>query len=233
MKIKQAPVADLLKYTEELYEEKKKQKFENILQVVSLYYSKLTNYNSIMPMYDAVLEDWCDLNFSNTMKNCPNVPGIIVYKNSLNGARKYALLYHSGYIMSPDKQTNFLSYFDINQHGHVDSHTYNWKDWDGWGAPLRYFYFSEKDYIDSSKWALGERVLELDSFGHDVRMLQSFLRKAHIDVPLHGYFDEKTEQALKDTQIWINLEPNGIFDFENGGKNILDFLTNKQQSLAR
>lgn len=229
MKIRKAPVADLLDYLEELYNEKKHHNFNNILQVINRYYSTLSNHKNIMPINDAVLEDWCDLNFSDTMKNCPNVPGILIYQTAPNGARKYGLLYHSGYIYN--RQTDFLSYYDIGQFGKVCSHTYYQPDWEGWGAPTRFFKFPEEDYIDSNEWTLGERPLELNCMGHDVRQLQQFLKKAHENVEVSGHFDEKTEKAVKDTQIWTNQSPTGKFELENGGQKIVDFLTSGRKPL--
>ena len=60
----------------------------------------------------------------------------------------YGILYHSGYITSSNKQTNFLSYYFAHPEGHVGSHSFHVDDWDGWGAPIRYFSFPDEDFID-------------------------------------------------------------------------------------
>lgn len=225
MKIRQAPVADLLKYLEELYNDRPKTfRTSNILNVINKYYCSLTNHKTIMPVGNDFMNDWCDLNHADTMKNCPNVPGILVYKNKPDGSRMYGILYHSGYITTSNKQTNFLSYYFAHPEGHIGSHSFHVDDWDGWGAPLRYFSFPAEDYIDSRFWTLGERSLTIHSFGHDVRQLQSFLHKANEDVPVHGYFESKTLDALHEVQSWCNLPESDIFDLAKEGQKIVDFL---------
>lgn len=228
MKIRQAPVADLLKYLEELYSDRPKNfRTSNILNVINKYYCSLTNHKTIMPIGNDFMNDWCDLNYANTMKNCPNVPGIIVYKNKPNGTRTYGVLYHSGYITSPNKQTNFLSYYFAHPEGHIGSHNYYADDWDGWGAPIRYFSFPAEDYLDNRFWALGERILTKHSMGHDVRQLQALLNKAHENVIVNGYFDDNTLEALHLTQYWCNIPQNDIFDLNSlDGKKIIEYLTN-------
>jgi hypothetical protein len=172
MKIRQAPVADLLKYLEGLYNDRPKTfRTSNILNVINKYYCSLTNHKTIMPVGNDFMNDWCDLNHADTMKNCPNVPGILVYKNKPDGSKMYGILYHSGYITSSNKQTNFLSYYFAHPEGHVGSHSFHVDDWDGWGAPIRYFSFPTEDFIDSRFYGLGERPLTLHSYGHDVRQL--------------------------------------------------------------
>jgi hypothetical protein len=73
MKIRQAPVADLLKYLEDLYNERPKNfRTSNILNVINKYYCSLTNHKTIMPVGTDFMNDWCDLNHADTMINCPN-----------------------------------------------------------------------------------------------------------------------------------------------------------------
>ena len=230
MKIRQAPVADLLKYLEGLYNDRPKTfRTSNILNVINKYYCSLTNHKTIMPVGNDFMNDWCDLNHADTMKNCPNVPGILVYKNKPDGSKMYGILYHSGYITSSNKQTNFLSYYFAHPEGHVGSHSFHVDDWDGWGAPIRYFSFPVEDFIDSRFYGLGERPLTLHSYGHDVRQLQSFLKKANENVPVHGYFESKTLDALHEVQSWCNLPTNDIFDLAEGGQKIIDFLVGGKQ----
>lgn len=227
MKIRQAPVADLLKYLNNLYDTRPKTlKVTNILNLIDKYYCSITNHKTISPIGGDYMNDWCDLNHSDCMDNCPNVPGIIVYKNKPNGTRQYAILYHSGYISSPRMQTNFLSYYYAHPEGHINSHTYLASDWDGWGAPVRYFSFSEEDYIDSRFWALGERPLTINSYGHDVRQLQGLLKRAHPEIPVDGYFESNTLEALHETQSWCNIPLKDIFRLDSEGNKIIEFLTN-------
>lgn len=227
MKIRQAPVADLLKYLTELYNSRPKElRIKNILTLVNRYYVSITNHKSIMPIANDFLNDWCDLNWSDSMKNCPNVPGIIVYKNKPDGSRFYGILYHSGYIGPQELQTNYLSYYHAHQEGHIGSHTYLAGDWDGWGAPVRYFKFDPENYVESGAWNLGERPLSLGCLGHDVRMLQTFLQKAHPNVVINGRFDENTLKALNETQSWCNLPQKNTFELNNEGQKIVEFLTN-------
>ena len=230
MKIRQAPVADLLNYLDKLYLERPKDfKTSNILYVLNKYYCSLTNHKTILPIGNDFMSDWCDLNYANTMENCPNVPGIIVYKKNPNGTKKYGILYHSGYITNNDKQYGFLSYYFAHPEGHVGSHSFHPSDWDGWGAPIRYFSFSPEDYVDSRFWALGERPLTLHNFGHDVRQLQTFLKKANENVPLHGYFETNTLEALHEVQSWCNLPMKDTFELNKEGQKIIDFLVGDKQ----
>ena len=230
MKIRQAPVADLLKYLEGLYNDRPKTfRTSNILNVINKYYCSLTNHKTIMPVGNDFMNDWCDLNHADTMKNCPNVPGILVYRNKPDGTKMYGILYHSGYITTSDKQVDFLSYYFAHPEGHVGSHSYHPSDWDGWGAPIRYFSFPAEDFIDSRFYSLGERPLSLHSDGHDVRQLQSFLHKANENVPVHGYFESRTLDALHEVQSWCNLPTSDIFDLNKEGQKIIDFLVGGKQ----
>lgn len=225
MKIRQAPVADLLKYLEGLYNDRPKTfRTSNILNVINKYYCSLTNHKTIMPVGNDFMNDWCDLNHADTMKNCPNVPGILVYKNKPDGSKMYGILYHSGYITTSNKQTNFLSYYFAHPEGHIGSHSFHADDWDGWGAPIRYFSFPAEDYVDNRFWALGERSLTLHSLGHDVRQLQAFLHKANENVPVHGYFESATLDALHEVQSWCNLPVNDVFELNKDGQKIIDIL---------
>jgi len=52
-----------------------------------------------------------------------------------------------------------MAYYDIDKHGRIASHTYLQSDWDGWGAPTRFFKFPIEEYVDSNTWGLGERIL--------------------------------------------------------------------------
>lgn len=231
MKIRQAPVADLLRYLGELYETRPKSlKIKNILTLLDKYYCSITNHKTILPIGNDFLNGWCDLNWSNSMKNCPNVPGIIVYKDKPNGERVYGLLYHSGYIVPASLQTNFLSYYFAHAEGHIGSHCYLAGDWDGWGAPVRYFSFDCKDYVDSALWELGERPLNLHCIGHDVRQLQALLHRAHPTISTSGHFDDTTLNALHETQIWCNLPQSDIFDLKTNGQKIIELLTNEYKN---
>lgn len=225
MKIRQASIIDLLNYLEELYINRYPCQVSNILNIVDQYYCNLSNYKTILPLGNDFLTDWCDLNYSHTMENCPNIPGIIVYKTKANGTKAYGILYHSGHIAATtNKQINFLSYYYIHSDGYVSSHSFCLKDWDGWGAPIRYFNFPEDLYTDSRFWALGERSLTLHSLGHDVRQLQAFLHKVNENVPIHGYFESATLDALHEVQSWCNLPVSDNFELNKGGQKIIDFL---------
>lgn len=227
MKIRQAPVADLMKYVEELYADRDNNKHKNIFQVIDKYYCSLTNYKTIIPITHDYLNDWCDLNWSRTMDNCPNIPGLIIYKNNINGTKTYGLLYHSGYICARTQQTDYMAYYNIDKHGRIASHTYLQSDWDGWGAPTRFFKFPTEEYVDSNAWGLGERILQKHTFGHDVRQLQTLLRKAHENVSIDGYFDDNTLEALHLTQYWCNIPQTNSFNLNSvEGKKIIEYLTN-------
>lgn len=226
MKIRQAPVADLLNYLQEIYMERPKDiRTSNILNIVNKYYCSLTNHKTILPVGNDFMTDWCDLNHSNTMENCPNVPGIIVYRNKPDGTKMYGVLYHSGYITTENKQTNYLSYYYAHPEGHINSHSYLASDWDGWGAPVRYFSFSPDVYVENRLWALGERPLSLHNMGHDVRQLQAFLSKANEQVIVNGYFDKATLEALHEVQSWCNLPVSDTFELNTDGQKIISFLT--------
>lgn len=211
MKIRKAPVADLMKYIEELYNDRENNKHKHILDLINDYYCSITNHETIIPPAKNYLADWCDCNFSDTMENCPNVPGIIVYKNNDDGTKTYGLIYHTGYIVPRMYQTNYMGYFDIDNHGHLTSHTYFTNDWDGWGAPVRYFFFPKEDYVDSNEWGFGERPLIKHKMGHDVKVLQSMLSKVFPELKITGYFDEETLEALHSIQKICNLPQSDCF----------------------
>lgn len=229
MKIRQAPVADLLKYFDELYDNRHKfiDGAANVLEIIDKYYCSLSRYETIMPPGNDFMTDWCDLNHSNNMKNCPNVPGIIIYKNMPDKQKKYAILYRSGYVIPQSMELNYLSYYYIQPDGTIVSHSYRPQDWDGWGIPIRYFSYPEGDYIDSRFWELGERALTLDSFGHDVKQLQALLRHTHPEVPQSGVFEEKTLNALHEVQSWCRVPEKDTFELDENGKKIVDFYEEK------
>lgn len=229
MKIRQAPVADLMKYIDELYADRENNKHKHILNVIDKYYCSITNHKTIMPICDDFLGDWCDLNYSPTMENCPNVPGLIIYKNNPDGSKTYGLMYHSGYIVPRLYQTDYMAYYDIDKHGHIASHTYLQSEWDGWGAPTRFFSFNPEDYQDSSVWTLGERPLMKHKFGHDVRQLQTLLHKIYPEIPLTGYFDDKTLEVLHFIQYWCKIPQTDIFILNSPeGQKILELLNNNE-----
>lgn len=211
MKIRKAPVADLMKYIEELYEDKENNTHDHILDLINDYYCSITNHKSILPPAENYLIDWCDLNYSDTMENCPHVPGIIIYKNNPDGTKTYGLIYHSGYIVPRLYQTNYMAYFDIDKNGHLASHTYLASEWDGWGAPVRYFNFDPEDYVDSNNWCFGERPLIRNKMGHDVRVLQTLLNKVFPELKITGVFDEETVEALHSIQTLCNVPLSDCF----------------------
>ena len=103
MKIRPAPMADLLNYLDDLYNSHAKLKpATSIIELINDYYCSLTNHKTIMSVGNDFLNDWCDLNYDKRMENCPNVPGILIYKNRPNGTKFYGILYHSGHITAPE-----------------------------------------------------------------------------------------------------------------------------------
>lgn len=229
MKIKRAPVADLMKYFDELYENRRDYTNYSIFHIINKYYCSLTNHKTIMPINDDFINDWCDSNNSAAMEVCPHCPGTIIYKNLPDGTRRYGIIYHSGYVVPASKQTNYMSYYFVDEDGHVTSHVYLASDWDGWGMPTRYFYFDTKDYVESNSWQLGERTLQKHCFGHDVRVFQAMLAQAHTDLIVNGYFDDKTLEALHFTQYWCNVPQTNEIDITSpNGKKIIQFLVKSQ-----
>lgn len=227
MKIRQAPVADLLKYVEELFENKTNTKCKNVLDLLDTYYCLLSSYKTIKPIGEFYLADWCDLNYSTTMENCPNVPGIIVYKKRPNNTYVYGLLFHSGQILSKEYQTEYLSYYDVDKNGFVMTHTYLAKEWDGWAAPIRFFNYGD-DYIDNHDWCFGDRPLTIHKMGHDVKYFQTMLHTVYPDIEVSGYFDENTLEALHNLQKLCNVSNSDFFNVKSpDGKKLLAFITNE------
>lgn len=229
MKIRQAPVADLMKYMSECYSHTKDFTYEHIFDVLDEYYCKLTNHRSILPIEGLVFQDWCDMNYSHTMINCPNVPGIIIYKKLKDGSTKYGILYHSGY-QTKGKQTGFLSYYTLDVEGHISSHIYLQEDWDGWGAPVRFFAFDQRDYVESNQWYFGERTLELNMFGHDVMMFQTLLARVYPELPITKVFDTATLKIYNNIQTIANLPITNSFDVKSvAGRKFLAFIMHGRQ----
>lgn len=229
MKIRQAPIADLMKYMAECYSHPKDTTYEHIFDILDEYYCKITNHKSILPIEGFVLEEWCDMNYDYTMTNCPNVPGIIVYKKTREGTIKYGILYHSGYL-TRGKQTGFLSYYTLDEDGHITSHMYLQEDWEGWGAPIRFFSFDPKDYVESNCWQLGERTLELGMMGHDVSVFQALLSRVYPELIVTKKFDKQTLNIYNNMQSFINLPITNTFDIKTpAGKKILAFIMQGRQ----
>lgn len=225
MKIRKAPVADLMKYVEELFNNKTYTKCDDILDVLDTYYCLLTSYKTIKPIGEFCIADWCDLNHSTTMENCPNVPGIIVYKKRPDNHYIYGLLFHSGQILSKEYQTEYLSYYTIDKNGYLITNTYLAKEWDGWAAPIRYFDYGDT-YTNSEEWVFGERPLDLHKMGHDVKYFQTMLQKVFPETNITGYFDEATLEKLHNLQTLCNVPNSNLFNIKTPeGKKLLAFIT--------
>ena len=233
MKIRQAPVADLVKYAADLYQHREDTIHDSIISLIDEYYCKLTHYKTIMPVGTSLMSDWCDMNWSSTMENCPYVPGLIIYKRDKNGKYIYGLLYHSGYIVPKEHQTLNMSYYDIDENGHIISHTFLVTDWEGWGAPTRYFSFDMNEYVDNNLWNFGERPLMKYKMGHDVKLFQLFLQKIFPELIADGYFNDTTLNALHDIQTICNVPHTDYINFKlPDGKKILSFLTNESPDIV-
>lgn len=231
MKIRQAPVADLIKYVAELYVHREDSIHDSILSLMDEYYCKLSHYRTIMPVGTSIMSDWCDMNWSDTMENCPYVPGLIIYRKE-NNKYIYGLLYHSGYIVPKEHQTLNMSYYDIDEKGYITSHTFLNTDWEGWGAPTRYFSFDLNEYVDNNLWNIGERPLMKHKMGHDVKILQTFFKQLDPDFIITGYFDEATLKMLHDVQTLCNVPKTDYINFKYpNGKKILSFLTNESPDI--
>ena len=228
MKIRQAPVADLMKYIEEQYERKDKCSYKDIFDIINKYYVSITNFTSILPYKNTLIEDWCGLNFSNTIDNCPNTPGIIIYKTLPNGSKHYGLLYHSGYIVPKEFQTNCLAYFDLDSNGHLTSHTYLMDEWDGWCAPVRYFSYAPENYVDTHTLNLGERAFTIGDAGHDVIIFQKLLLKMYPEITVNGIVDTATFNAIQELQKICNCKQIKYFNAKSpDGNKIMRFLLNE------
>lgn len=229
MKIRQAPVADLMKYMAECYSHPKDATYEHIFDILDEYYCKLTNHKSILPIESLVFQDWCDMNYSHTIDNCPNVPGIIIYKKLQDGTKRYGILYHSGYL-TRGRQTGFLSYYTLDVDGHISSHMYLQEEWDGWGAPVRFFSFDQADYIESNQWAFGERALKQNMMGHDVMLFQTLLAKVCPELNITKVFDAETLKIYNEIQAMANLPITNSFDMRvTAGKKLLAFIMQGRQ----
>lgn len=219
MKIRQAPISDLIKY---LYEQKEAHVSlgakRHILYYLDAYYCSITNHKTILPVGNDFITDWCDLNNSMDMRQCPNIAGVILFKKISPTETIYALtaapFYHGE-----------VNCFTIDYLGDITLRAYPLTDWDGWAVPTRYFHYSPKQYIDGNTRNLGERTLSLNDCGHDVKVLQTLLFKAHSGSVATGYFDEATLAALKTCQSWLGMPESETFDITDGGKQIIDFLT--------
>ena len=235
MKIKQAPITDLLKYMETLYYEKiVVGEHKHILDIINQYYGLISKHKNILAAGNDFLQDWSDLNYNTSISDCPNVPGIIVYRRGPNNTRHYALLYHSGQIAPANAQTEFLSYFEVNVHNMIESHAYLQSEWEGWCAPTRYFYFNEDNYIDNKNWQLGERVLSAGMAGHDVMQLQSLLKNMHTDLAITGRFDDQTLKCLQETQRLCGHTSNNNFDYNTKeGKTLITFVSQGNKIFTR
>lgn len=229
MKIRQAPVADLMKYMAECYSHPKDATYEHIFDILDEYYCKLTSHKSILPIEGLVFQDWCDMNYSHTIDNCPNVPGIIIYKKLQDGTKRYGILYHSGYL-TRGRQTGFLSYYTLDVDGHISSHMYLQEEWDGWGAPVRFFSFDQADYIESNQWAFGERALKQNMMGHDVMLFQTLLAKVCPELNITKIFDAETLKIYNEIQAMANLPITNSFDVRvTAGKKLLAFIMQGRQ----
>jgi hypothetical protein len=190
MKFRPAPAEDLINYVNELYIAKKnKYKYNTIFDVMNEYYCSLSNHRTILPLKELAFEDWCDLNISDTMDNCPKTSGVIIYKTE-NKKRQYGLLYYSGIAsLKPNAQTDNLSYYDIDSTGCLVSHPFLITEWEGWGVPAKYFNLNFKDYIDSNNRFFGERVLKFGELGHDIMLFQTILQRVFPEIKITRIFD--------------------------------------------
>ena len=71
-----------------------------------------------------------------------------------------------------------------------------------------------KDFI-LSFLSFGIKEIKLHDSGFQVILLQQMLNKFDNTTEVNGYFDEKTEEAVKTIQNAFSIEPTGIMSPEN------------------
>lgn len=218
MKIRQAPIKDLLKYLEEQRGQSVSLgPHKHILHYLNEYYCSITSHKTILPVGDQFLIDWCDQNNSPNMNQYPDTAGLILYKQISNNEFFYALT-------AAKARRGEVNCYIVDYLGDLTIRTYSLAEWDGWAAPTRYFYYNKKDYQDKNDYNLGERPLTLEDCGHDVKVLQALLYKPFPDKKPTGYFDDDTLTALQTCQSWLGLPESKVFNLSEDGAQIINFL---------
>lgn len=219
MRIYKASAADMVKYIMEIHSAANSKNYQSILQIISEYYCNLSNRGSIVPLEGTCMVDWCVDNYSADMEKCPRTSGILLQRRHHN-RYEYGVTCFEEY---SEKQDCLV----IGAQNRVIVKAFNPDDWDFWGAPVRYFQFEDTEYKDAREYDLGERILRIGDFGHDVKVLQHMLARVYDEVPQNGILDKTTMNAYQEAQTWCGFIQTNYFCYDSdAAEEVLEFLNN-------
>lgn len=193
MKIKKAPVSDLVAYFIELYNQDiTGTQYTSIPDIISTYYHKIAG--SRIPIYEKILiEDWCFGSWGE-IEDMPWTEGILVKdKNGNFGITCYTGARNMGKANYDEYDLLYVYYLDHNILTRAYFHP---EDWPTYGIMTEYFLY--RNINVGQHFTLGTRSLGYGRSGQDVLMLQKLLRAYGCQVDTSGYFDEATEKAVKE-----------------------------------
>ena len=192
MKIKKAPVSDLIAYFIELYNKDiTGTEYTSIPDIISSYYQKIAG--SRIPIYEKILiEDWCFSSWGE-IEDMPWTEGVLVKnKNGDFGITCYTGARDMGRANYDEYDLLYVYFLD---HNILSREYFHPEDWEFYGIMTEYFLY--KNINVGQHYTLGTRSLGPGRSGNDVLMLQKLLRAYDGKTELSGYFDKDTKKSVK------------------------------------
>lgn len=192
MKIKKAPVSDLIAYFIELYNQDiTGTEYVSIPDIISSYYQKIAG--SRIPIYEKILiEDWCFSSWGE-VEDMPWTEGVLVKdKNGDFGITCYAGARNMGKANYDEYDLLYVYFLD---HNILSRKYFHPEEWEFYGIMTEYFLY--RNINVGQHYTLGTRSLGPGRSGNDVLMLQKLLRAYDSQTELSGYFDTSTEKSVK------------------------------------
>lgn len=210
MKIKKAPVSDLIAYFIELYNKDiTGTEHTSIPDIISSYYQKIAG--SRIPIYEKILiEDWCFSSWGE-IEDMPWTEGVLVKnKNGDFGITCYTGARDMGRANYDEYDLLYVYFLD---HNILTREYFHPEDWELYGIMTEYFLY--KNINVGQHYTLGTRSLGPGRSGNDVLMLQKLLRVYDGKTELSGYFDKDTEKSVKNAQYSFSLPATGMLARED------------------
>lgn len=217
MKIRRAPIQDLLAFLEE--ESDTFNRYGNILECIVKHYKILTK-QEICVSLDTAMNSlcFCD-NGTMVNRNFPLINGVLVRDNKGN----YGITFHGWKTRSLEApQTEDLWIWKINSRGFLDVESFYVEDprWQQWGVMTSFYEYEEK-YEEGLYSLIGGRDVKIGMVGRDIFTLQRTLLCRGMDVQLSGEFDAQTLLAVQDVQKTMSMVPTGSIKKEDFNKIVI------------
>lgn len=200
MKIKKIPIADLMVYFNEIFENRANEDITSIPEMIEEYYYIMTGIS--LPDYNEIfLENWCFGNLG-IIDNMPWGSGVVVK----NDKGQYGITCWIGPQNLSHEEDELLNVIWIDQ-GIIKREIFHSEDWKEWGTMSMFF---EYEFEDNMLNILGSRELGKGCCGRDVWMLQKLMKNFDNSVETTMIFDDATETKLMEIQAAFSRPITGV-----------------------